>query len=84
MSQLSELPNVGKVLEASLRSVGIETPEQLRSAGAEAAFLRIRDQVDPGACLAMLSGIQGAIAGVPKKFLPSAVKQKLKEFYKSL
>ena len=84
MDSLSDLPNVGKVLETNLRRAGIETPEQLRSAGAEVAFLRIRDQADPGACLHMLYGIQGAIDGVPDRFLSGPVKQKLKEFYKSL
>ena len=84
MASLSDLPNVGKVLEANLRRVGIETPEQLRSAGAEAAFLRIRDRADSGACLHMLYGIQGAIDGIPDRFLPGAVKQRLKKFYKNI
>ena len=84
MALLSDLPNVGKVLETNLLRVGIETPEQLRSAGAEAAFLRIRDQADPGACLHMLYGIQGAIDNIPDKFLGAPVKQRLKEFYNSL
>ncbi|WP_196601007.1 TfoX/Sxy family DNA transformation protein [Pectinatus frisingensis] len=42
MSELSKLPNVGKVLEENLLAVGIETPEQLREIGVEEAFRRIR------------------------------------------
>ena len=42
MNTLSDLPNVGKVLENNLLKAGIETPEQLRSLGAEEAFSRIR------------------------------------------
>ena len=84
MSALADLPNVGKVLEKNLLNVGIETPEQLRDIGAEEAFIRIRAQIDPEACLHMLYGIQGAINGVPDKFLPDQIKQKLKEFYKTL
>lgn len=84
MSRLSELPNVGNVLEEDLLAVGIETPEQLRQAGAEEAFLRIRLQRDPGACLHMLYGIQGAILGIPDKFLPAETKQELKTFFNSL
>lgn len=84
MSELSSLPNVGKVLEDNLLQVGIKTPEQLRERGAEEAFLRIRIQVDSGACLHMLYGIQGAIDGMPDKFLPDDTKQKLKAFYKTL
>lgn len=30
MSELSKLPNIGKVIEQQLLQVGIETPEQLR------------------------------------------------------
>ena len=84
MSALSSLPNVGKVLESYLLRVGIETPEQLTAAGAENAFLRIRTQVDPSACLHMLYGIQGAIAGMPDRLLPGSVKEALRAFYKEL
>ena len=84
VSILSDLPNVGKVLENYLLKIGIETPEQLRSVGAEEAFIRIRIQVDPGACLHMLYGIQGAIDGMPDKFLPSQTKEHLRAFFKAL
>ncbi|HWR38127.1 MAG TPA: TfoX/Sxy family protein [Patescibacteria group bacterium] len=82
MSALSKLPNVGKVLEDNLRSVGIETPEQLRELGAVETFRRIRLQRDPGACLHMLYGIQGAILGIPDKQLPPEIKQELKALYR--
>ena len=84
MSALSDLPNVGKVLENNLKRVGIETAEQLRSIGAEEAFIRIRSQVDPGACLHMLYGIQGAIDGKADKLLSVNVKERLKAFYRTL
>lgn len=84
MSTLSDLPNVGKVLEDNLRKINIETPEQLRQIGAEEAFFRIRMAVDPGACLHMLYGIQGAIEGIPDKFLSDQTKEPLRLFYKTL
>lgn len=84
MSALSDLPNVGKVLEDNLRKINIETPEQLRQIGAEEAFFRIRMAVDPGACLHMLYGIQGAIEGIPDKFLSDQIKERLRLFYKTL
>ncbi len=84
MSALSDLPNVGKVLEDNLRKINIETPEQLRQIGAEEAFFRIRMAVDPGACLHMLYGIQGAIEGIPDKFLSDQTKERLRLFYKTL
>ena len=84
MSELSKLPNVGKVLEENLLAVGIETPEQLREIGVEEAFRRIRIERDPGACLHMLYGIQGAILGIPDKNLSADTKQELKAFFHSL
>lgn len=84
MSTLSDLPNVGKVLEDNLRKINIETPEQLRQIGAEEAFFRIRMVVDPGACLHMLYGIQSAIEGIPDKFLSDQTKERLRLFYKTL
>lgn len=84
MGELSKLPNVGKVLEDYLLQVGIETPEQLRQFGSKEAFIRIRLQKDPTACLHMLYGIQGAIEGIQDKFLPNSTKQELKEFFKKL
>jgi len=83
MSELSKMPNVGKVLEENLLAVGIETPEQLQEIGAEEAFRRIRLQRDPGACLHMLYGIQGAILGIPDKHLSAEIKQELKAFFYS-
>lgn len=84
MSGLSKLPNVGKVLEKNLLAVGIETPEALRVAGAWEAFLRIRRICDPGACLHMLYGIQGAILGVPDKMLPDDTRRELTAFFRTL
>jgi DNA transformation protein len=84
MSALSDLSNVGKVLEENLLSVGIETPEQLRKIGAKEVFMRIRAHKDPTACLHMLYGLQGAVEGIPDKHLSEAVKQDLKSFFKTL
>lgn len=84
MSELSKMPNVGKVLEEHLLAVGIETPEQLLEIGVEEAFRRIRLQRDPGACLHMLYGLQGAILGIPDKCLSANIKQELKVFFHSL
>lgn len=81
--ELADLPNVGKVLASNLRAVGIETAEALRETGAEEAFLRIR-VIDPGACLHMLYGLQGAVDGVRDNLLPEDKKRALKAFFKTL
>ncbi len=81
---LTELPNVGKVLQENLSQIGIVTPEQLRELGAKQAFLRIRASMDPGACLHMLYGLQGAVRGIPDKLLTDEDKADLRAFYQAL
>lgn len=83
MSALTDLPNVGKVLEQNLIRVGISTPEQLREIGTKEAFLRIR-VIDPGACVHMLYGIQGAVEGIKDNFISEETKQELRKFFRSL
>ncbi len=81
MSELSSLPNVGRVLESNLNAIGIHTAEQLIQMGSKEAFIRIRLSVDEGACLHMLYGIQGAIENVRYTQLSESTKCDLKEFY---
>jgi DNA transformation protein len=83
MGELTKLPNVGKVLEKNLNEIGIYTEKQLREIGSREAFIRIR-MIDPGACLHMLYGLQGAIDGIRDSLLPESTKSDLKAFYRSL
>jgi len=83
MGELAKLPNIGKVLEKNLNEIGIYTEKQLKEIGSKEAFLRIRFY-DPGACLHMLYGLQGAIDGIKDNFLTETTKQDLKAFYKNL
>ena len=84
MSAMESLPNVGKVLANNLRGVGIDTPEQLRAIGAKEAFRRIRAAVDPGACLHMLYGLQGAVEGIRDTLLAPETKEDLQSFFSGL
>ena len=79
--ELTELPNIGAVLADNLRRIGIATAEELRSAGACEAWLRIRTQVDRGACFHQLTALAGAEAGIPKKELPPERRAELKAFF---
>lgn len=81
--ELKELPNIGPVLADNLRKIGVGTPEELREMGAEGAWVSIRTQVDPGACLHQLQALAGAVAGVPKKELSPERKAELKRFFDS-
>ena len=65
MASLKDMPNIGPVAAEALEKVGIETPEQLREVGAKEAWLRIRAQVDPVACLHLLQGLEAAVEGIP-------------------
>ncbi len=81
--KLTDLPNIGPVLADNLRKIGVETSEALREIGAEGAWLSIRGQVDPGACLHQLQALAGAVEGVPEKELPKERKAELKAFFDS-
>ena len=79
--ELIGLPNIGTVLAENLRRVGITSAEELRAAGACEAWLRIRTQVDPGACFHQLTALAGAEVGLPKKELPPERKAELRAFF---
>ena len=79
--ELTGLPNIGTVLAENLRRVGITSAEELRAAGACEAWLRIRTQVDPGACFHQLTALAGAEMGLPKKELPPERKTELRAFF---
>lgn len=80
MEKLSDLPNIGKELERQLREAGIKSYEQLKSLGAEQAWLKIQKK-DPSACMHRLLALEGAIQQVKKTTLPENRKAELKEFY---
>ena len=82
-AQLSNMPNIGKVLATKLIEVGINTPEELIVAGSENAFIRLKT-VDSGACLSKLCALEGAIQGIRWHNLNEARKAELKSFFSSL
>jgi len=80
-SDLSNQINIGKDTEAKLIQVGIDSYEKLVTIGSEGAFIRLQT-IDPGACLSLLYGLEGAIEGVKWNKLSSDKKQALQQFYK--
>ena len=84
MGRLTDLPNIGPVLAGNLERIGVTEPDQLRAIGAEEAFLRIRAQVDPAACLHQLEALAGAVEGIRKSLLPPERKAELKSWYRKL
>ncbi len=81
MGELSELPNIGKVVEEQLNQVGIFTFEELKAVGAKQAWLKIQG-IDSSACIHRLLALEGAIQGVKKTELAPEMKKELGEFYK--
>lgn len=82
MGQLANLPNIGKVVEEQLNSVGIKTTEQLVQTGAENAWLKIQ-AIDSSACIHRLLALEGAIRGIKKTDIPAERRVELKNFYNS-
>ena len=80
MGELSRLLNIGSTVEEQLNQVGIVTEEDLRSEGAEQAWLKIQE-IDESACIHRLLALEGAIQGVKKTMLSNEVKAELKSFY---
>lgn len=80
MGELSNLPNIGKVVEQQLNEVGIYTYEELKTLGAEQAWLKIQE-IDASACIHRLLALEGAICGRKKTLLPKERKEELKEYY---
>lgn len=80
MGELVKLPNIGQDTERLLNEIGIETFDQLKSLGAQQAWLGIQE-IDPSACYNRLMGLEGAIWGIKKSQLPPQRKAELKEFY---
>jgi len=80
MGELAKLPNIGKEVERQLNKVGIFTPDELKSIGAEQAWLKIQE-IDASACIHRLLALEGAIQGIRKTMLPQERKADLKDFY---
>lgn len=80
MGELSKLPNIGPEIERQLRATGITTYDELNTAGAYNAWLRIQS-MDPSACIHRLMALEGAIRGIKKADLPLETKAELKAFY---
>ena len=78
--ELYELPNIGNAVANQLKQVGILDEDDLKSIGAEQAWLKIQ-QIDKTACINKLYALEGAILGIKKTLLPNERKEALREFY---
>ncbi len=79
--RLSDLPNIGPVLERALIKGEVNSPEKLRQLGSKEAFLRLQI-LDADACLHSLYALEGAIQNIPYPRLSKEKKEELKNFFK--
>jgi len=81
MEQLTQLPNIGKVLADKLTRCNIINEDQLRAIGSKNALMQISDCIEGTVCINMLYALEGAIQGIRWHYLSYETKQELKEFY---
>jgi DNA transformation protein and related proteins len=79
MTELEELPNIGKVLADRLRASGVGSAEQLLQLGDAAAFRKIRAGLPDDACTHTRLALAGAIRGVRWHSLGQALRAQLTE-----
>lgn len=79
MSELTSLKNIGKEIERKLKSVGINSAEELKEIGSKDAFFRLKLKY-PEICLVHLYTLEGAIDNIEYNQLSNETKKDLKEF----
>jgi DNA transformation protein and related proteins len=80
-SDLDNRINIGKETKSKLIQVGIDSFKKLESLGSEQTFLKLQE-ADPGACLSLLYGLEGAIEGIKWSELSAEKKQELQYFFR--
>ncbi len=83
MADLTKMPNIGKEMANKLKSVGINTAEELIEIGSKEAFFRLKTKY-PQVCLVHLYTLEGAIQNVEFNCLSEKTKADLKKFSDSL
>lgn len=79
MSELTSMRNIGKEIEKKLKSVGINTAEELKKLGSKDAFFRLKSYY-PNVCLVHLYTLEGAILDIDYNQLSEETKLSLKEY----
>ena len=79
-SNLTNLPNIGKVLSEKLKVVGVDTTEKLKSIGSENTFIKLKT-IYNDVCINTLCALEGAIQGIRWHNLDKSKKEELKMFF---
>ncbi len=83
MTNITTMPNIGREMASKLKSVEINTAEELIAIGSKEAFFRLKTKY-PQVCLVHLYTLEGAIQSVEFNCLSEEVKADLKKFSDSL
>lgn len=81
MSELTQLPNIGKTLAEKLELAGIHTVEEFKAIGSEQIAIRLSTIDNHDFCINMMYAIEGAIQGIRWHGLSKERKEELKEFF---
>lgn len=79
MAELTSLKNIGKEIERKLKTIGINSAEELKEIGSRETWFRLKLKY-PEICLVHLYTIEGAISDTEYNKLPEETKNVLKAF----
>ena len=79
MSDLTSMINIGKEMAKKLKSVGINSSDELVNLGSKQAFVKLKQRY-PNVCLVHLYTLEGAIHNTEFNMLSEDKKKELKEF----
>lgn len=79
MAELSSLKNIGKEIERKLKTIGINSTEELKEIGSKDAWFRLKLKY-PEICLVHLYTLEGAISDKEYNQLSEEKKKDLKVF----
>ena len=79
MAELSSLKNIGKEMERKLKTIGINSAEELKEMGSKDAWFRLKLKY-PEICLVHLYILEGAITDMKYNQLSEEIKRDLKAF----
>lgn len=84
MDRLTDLPNIGKVLNEQLAKIDITDAATLKKLGSQKTFLKLKSLQVPDRfyCIQMLYSLEGAIQGVSYTKLSDDKKSELLNFFR--
>ncbi|CAJ1182985.1 hypothetical protein CPEBRM1_ABPJDJAI_00585 [Companilactobacillus paralimentarius] len=84
IERLTDLPNIGKVLNEQLSKIDVTDAATLKKLGSQQTFLKLKSLKAPDRfyCIQMLYSLEGAIQGVSYTKLSSERKIELLNFFR--